>query len=508
MLGMTKEKQSGHGKRPRLQPSGAGRQAVVDIGSNSVRLVIYEGPHRAPMPICNEKALCGLGRDPAADGMLNPAAADYALATLRRFRSLLDEHGAPPTQVIATAAVREAKDGAAFVAKIRELGFEAEIIGGGQEAQLAALGVVSCEPNASGLVGDMGGGSLELVALSEGAVQENISLSIGPLKLMQACGERASDAPKMIEAALQEVDWLRAGRFHTLYSVGGAWRALARIHMRIRSYPLSVLHHYEFSRADALDVCDLVAKQSRRSLLEIPGIPHRRLDTLPYAAMVFKAVLLKCGIERVMVSAGGVREGLLYSELSEEEKKLDPLFEGARFFANRLSPEPAIGEAVASLTDTLFANETPSERRIRLATCILSDIGAYFHPDLRAMQAFEMALHAPFYAITHRERLQIAVALHSRHDGKPPSSADEHLLGLISPEERLWAVRLGLAMRFAGALAPKAPAALAGASLVVEDKKLIFRAPQDRLPLMGELPRKRLSALAGAFEAAPVEDYF
>lgn len=495
-------------KSARNEAPPARRQAVIDIGSNSVRLVIYDGPRRAPMPICNEKALCGLGRDTGADGALNPAAVEYALATLRRFRSLIEEHGNPPTRVIATAAVREAKDGAAFVEAIGELGFAAKIIGGGEEARLAALGVVSCEPGATGLVGDMGGGSLELVALNGGEVRDSASLSIGPLRLIQACGGKIADAPMIIDAALGAVPWIKAAGLKTLYSVGGAWRALARIHMRVRSYPLSVLHHYEFSTADAVEICELVAKQSRRSLLEIPGIPLRRLDTLPYAALVFKSVLVKSRVESVMVSAGGLREGLLYNDLSAQEQGFDPLFEGARFFAGRLSPEPAIGAAIGALTGGLFAGETPGERRIRLVTCLLADIAAYFHPDHRARQAFETALHAPFCAITHRERIGMALSLHCRHDGKPPALAGDHILALLSPEERQRALRLGLAMRFCGALAPKAPAALAGSSLFLEGGKLFFRAPRGRESLMGELPRKRLAALAAAFDATPAEEYF
>lgn len=482
------------------------RQAVIDIGSNSVRLVIYDGPRRAPMPICNEKALCGLGRDMTAGGGLNPAAAEYALATLRRFSSLIDQHGRPPTRVIATAAVREAKDGAAFIAEIKRLGFAAEIIDGAEEARLAALGVVSCEPEASGLVGDMGGGSLELIGLDRGAVGSAASLSLGALRLMQASAGKIADAPMLIEAALDAIPWLNSGGFSTLYSVGGAWRALARIHMRIRSYPLSVLHNYEFSKAEAIEICDLVAKQSRRSLLEIPGLPHRRIDTLPFASLVFKSVLKRCGAERVVTSAAGVREGLLYDTLTTEEKALDPLFEGARFFAARLSPEPDFGDAVAKLTSGLFPQETAGERRIRLATSMLADIGAYFHPDHRGKQAYETALHGPFYALTHRERVAIAVSLFCRHAGKPPP--DDEILGLLSPEERVRANRLGLAMRFCAALAPKAPAALASCSLFLSDGKLVFSAPREREPLMGELPRKRLSALAQAFEASAAETYF
>lgn len=488
--------------------AGGGRQAVVDIGSNSIRLVIYDGPRRSPAPICNEKALCGLGRDMGADGRMNPVAVEYALSTLTRFRRLIAAHGEPPTTAIATAAVREATDGAAFVESVRALGFDIRVIDGAEEARLSALGVVSYEPDATGVVGDMGGGSLELIAVRNGFVEESVSLSIGPLRLMQQTGGKPADAAPLIGAALESAAWAGEGRFETLYSVGGAWRAIARIHMRLKSYPLSVLHHYELTRDEASEVCALVARQSRRSLEEIPGIPRRRIDTLPYAAMVLRAVLLRTGVRRVVVSAGGVREGVLFDGLSAEERLEDPLFAGCRFFADRLSPNPRIGDAVTALTGPLFADETPAQKRLRLATCMLCDIAAFFHPDLRAAQAFDTALRAPFYGVTHKERVSIALSLFCRHDGRRPGLPDEQALSLLTLDEQQRATRLGLALRFAGALAPKAPDALAGCTLSQAEGKVTFRAPEAVRMLMGEFPRKRLEALAGAYEAAPDEEYF
>lgn len=484
------------------------RQAVIDIGSNSIRLVIYDGPRRAPAPICNEKALCGLGRDMTASGAFNRAAVDYALATLKRFRRLLKAHGDPPTTVFATAAVREAADGPAFVESVNAFGFEVRVIGGAEEAGLAALGVVSYEPDATGIVGDMGGGSLELISVNGGFVEDNASLSIGPLRLMQQSGGKIADAAPIIARALDSVDWATAGRFETLYAVGGAWRAIARIHMRLKSYPLSVLHHYELTDDEAIEVCAILARQSRRSLEEIPGIPRRRIDTLPFAALVLRAVLEKTRVARVVVSAGGVREGVLFNRLTAEERGEDPLFAGCRFFAGKLAPEPRVGDAAARLTDPLFADETPAQKRLRIATCILCDIGAYFHPDLRATQAFDTALRAPFYGVTHKERVAIALALYCRHDGRRPGLPDEQALALLSLEEQQRATRLGLALRVAGDLAPKAPDALDGCSIALVDGKIVFRGPVAIQDLMGELPRKRLDALASAYEAAPAEEYY
>lgn len=487
---------------------GTKRRAVIDIGSNSVRLVIYEGPPRAPFPIVNEKALCGLGRDMGPGGVLDAEAVESALATLGRFRRLIEEHGDPRTDVFATAAVREARDGKDFVRRIDALGFRTRIIPGGEEAALAAAGVVSYEPGATGLVGDMGGGSLELVALANGEFRENVSLSIGPLRLMQETGEKIGLASDAARKALAKVSWLAPGRFPALYSVGGAWRALARIHMRHKEYPLTVLHHYEMSRGDAIEICDLVMKQSRRSLEDIPGIAKRRLDTLPFAAAALKALLERCEPGKVVVSAGGAREGVLYLDLPPEVRALDPLIEGARFFAERLAPDPAMGPTVEQMTDRLFTEETPALRRIRAASCLLTDVAAYFHPDLRGLQAFDTALRAPFYGVSHRERVAIAFALHVRHEGKVAGEPNEAIVSMLSQEERDRALRLGLAMRFATSLAPKAPHALDGCELVRRDDKIVFRAPRAARALMGEIPMRRLESLAAEFGALPAETYF
>lgn len=495
--------------RDAAEPARGQRQAVLDIGSNSIRLVIYDGPRRAPAPICNEKALCGLGRDMRADGSLNPDAVEHALGTLKRFRRLIAAHGDPVTYVVATAAVREAKDGAAFVRAVGKLGFDVGVIEGGEEARLAALGVISYEPDATGLVGDMGGGSLELIAVENGEVRDAASLSIGPLRLMQKTGASVADAAPLIARALDSAPFVATGRYKTLYSVGGAWRAVARIHMRHKGYPLSVLHHYELSRDAALEVCRLVAKQSRRSLEEIPGIPRRRLDTLPLAAFVLALILERTEAEKVVVSAGGVREGLLFNALSPEERREDPLLAGARHLAARFGPDVAFGEAAIGLTADLFPNETAAERRIRETICILTDICAYFHPDARAIHAYESALRASLYGLSHEERAAIALALFVRHDGDRAALMREQsqILALLPWERQQQAVRIGLALRFGAALSPKAASGIEGAKLLFERGRIIFRAPKATRDLMGELPRRRLEQLAEAYETTPLESY-
>ncbi len=483
------------------------RRAVVDIGSNSVRLVIFDGPDRAPMAICNEKALCGLGRDMTDDGALNPVSVSDAISTLKRFRIVLRAYGDPPTRTIATSAVRQAKDGEAFVAAIRDLGFDVSVISGTEEAELAALGVFSVEPGARGLAGDMGGGSLELVSIKKGAATQSVSLPIGPLTVMRASGGNLRDAQKIIDNAIRNTKFLRRGSFEALYSVGGAWRSIARIHMNLKRYPLSVLHHYEMSAASAIEVCDLVARQSRRSLEEIPGISRKRIDTLPFAAIALKALLLEMNADRMIVSSGGVREGLLYHALSPERRNADPLLEACRFFSRRFAPEPAFGHAAFAVIAPLFENEPVINLRNLEAASELVDIAAFSHPDLRGRHAFDTALSAPFVGVSHRSRVWIALALYCRYRGRNAALPNEQAISLLDWDEQQTATQAGLALRFAATLAPKTPDLLKGCTLTKSTEGIALNAPSAHAALFGETPRKRLDSLAAAFELPSILNF-
>ena len=489
-----------NGKKKSDAPARPAYRAVVDIGSNSVRLVIFDGPDRAPMAICNEKALCGLGRDILADGSLNPASIDAALATLKRFRIILNAYGNPHTQTIATAAVRDAQDGAAFVAAVRNLGYDINVITGNEEAELAARGVIAVEPDADGLAGDMGGGSLELVSIKKGETAQCASLPIGPLSVMRASGGDLAMSERMIEEALDSVKLLRRRQFDSLYAVGGAWRSIARIHMSLKQYPLSVLHHYVLSTASAIEVCDLVARQSRRSLEVIPGISRKRIDTLPSAALALKALLLKIGAKYMIVSSGGVREGLLYDALSPAQRKADPLLEACRFFSRRFSPEPRFGAAALGVVAPLLEDDPAVDQRILKATSELVDIAAYSHPDLRGRHAFDTALSAPIVGVTHKQRIWIALALYCRYCGRNAPLPNEQAISLLEWDEQQAATRTGLALRFAATLAPKSPSLLKGCVLTKTSEAFVFNAPASHEPLIGETPLKRLESLAAAFE--------
>ncbi|MBI1393417.1 MAG: hypothetical protein GC152_11810 [Alphaproteobacteria bacterium] len=477
----------------------AGRRAVIDIGSNSVRLVIFDGPLRAPFAIVNEKALCGLGRDQGVDGVLSREASDGAIDTLLRYRRLLDAYGSPPTKAVATAAVRSAANGAAFIKRAREIGIDVEVIDGRREAELAALGVISFEPRATGLIGDMGGGSLELVAVEEGALADPTSLPLGPFSLMRATCGAISQAPALIASAFADAPGVFRQSREILYAVGGAWRAIARLHLRHRDYPLPILHEYSIGRSDILDICSFIAAQSRESLLNIHSVPRRRIDAIPYAALVMAAVVRACGAKRVVVSAGGLREGLIFDELSDADRRQDPLLVGAAFFRSRLSPAPYAGAAAFKAIAPMFDGDPTFDRRVAEAACLMMDAAAYFHPDTRGRHAYDAALRASLYGVSHAERVMLALALFVRHQGRRAELEIGREGILLTEDQRQFAVRLGLAMRFVASLAPKAPQALSKVTILLESDGLIVRVPNSQLPLFQETAQKRLASLAEAF---------
>ena len=331
----------------RPAPAGAARGAekrygVIDIGSNSIRLVVFDGLRRVPTPLFNERVMCGLGRGLPDTGRLDAGGIEQALENLARFGLLLRAMEVPHFDVVATAAVRDAEDGGAFVEQVeRRCGLRVRVLSGAEEAEMSALGVLSGAPEADGVVGDLGGGSLELVHLTKGVPAEQATLPLGALNLAAAARGRRKRARKIIDGALADLPWLARMRGRTFYAVGGNWRALARAHMAQAGYPLHIVHHYRRPRADLARVAALLSRQSRESLAGMGGVSNRRLDLLPLAALVMHRLLEAAAPRHVVFSANGLREGLAYARLAESERAADPLLDAARDIAARTARFPA-----------------------------------------------------------------------------------------------------------------------------------------------------------------------
>ena len=510
--------------------------AVVDIGSNSVRLAVYHVEGRTIWPIVNEKVLAGLGRRSGPGRRLSPQGVLDSLSALRRFAAVLE--GVRPARLfaVATAAVREAEDGPAFVTRIKaETGLEVRVLTGAEEARYAALGVMAGQGEVEGLVGDLGGSSLELVQIAGGRPGRGVTLPLGPFALgapgdLDVAGLRTLIAERLSALPAN----LRGGCLH---AVGGAWRNIALIQMESVAYPLRLVHQYEMSGREALDVARFVARQSKASLERTPGVSRKRAETLPYAALVLEGLVQYLELERVRLSAFGLREGLILDAMAPDVRAQDPLVEGCA----ALGARQGVGDRLASVLQgwltpfwhalpPLFApggslptglnaaadapeepppgptkNSPASDARLLAAACRLSDIGARLHPDHRADLAFDQVLRAPIPGQTHAERAFLAVAVFARYTAQAPWRAGADVERLLSPERLRRARALGAAMRLGCDLSARAPELLAGCSLRLERRRVVLQvSPACADLLLGEQTRKRLQTLADLLDAPPL----
>ncbi|NIA70274.1 Ppx/GppA family phosphatase [Pelagibius litoralis] len=484
-----------------------GRIAVVDIGSNSIRLVVFDGLKRAPATVFNEKVLCGLGRGLQSSGQLNPEGVALAVPNLVRFTALARAMGIEKVDLIATAAVRDAADGPDFVATVEEAcGHPIRVLSGAEEAQLSALGVIAGNPEADGIMGDLGGGSLELVEINHGEIGRATTLALGPLRLMESCGDDRQMARSVIDKTLAKVAWLGAGHDRAFYPVGGAWRNLARLHIEQMRHPLHAIHGHTIASEEALRLARLVSRQGKSSLSGIEFISRRRRETLPLGALVLGRLLRIAGSSEISFSTYGLREGYLFNQLSKQHQAEDPLISSASEIAEREGRFGGLGEGLMRWCDALFPGESDEERRLRLATCHLSDFAWREHPDFRASHALRRILHHPFVSIDHPGRSFLAYTIFLRYGGAPDSRASSSATALLSERWRERASLLGAALRLAFRVSGATRDILDGSRLNVDGAVLELILPGDGSVPDGEAVQRRLRALAaiGGFKEARI----
>lgn len=480
----------------------SGRIAVIDIGSNSIRLVVYDRLYRSPIPIFNEKVLCGLGRGLGASGNLNEGGIGLALQNLVRFVRLTAAMGVERLDMLATAAVREAANGPEFVAEVEQrCAHPVTVLSGDDEARLSALGVLSAFPRAEGLMGDLGGGSLEVVELSAGHVGRAATLPLGPLRFIGSDGEDRTATGRVIDDEIARLGWLSKRAAQTFFPVGGAWRALARIHMEQVGYPVHVIHGYSLPFAEAEKLARVVAGLGPRSLVRIPGMPRRRLDTLPVAALLLERLIRQVRPKSVTFSAFGLREGRLFEQLSPQEQAEDPLLAGATEVAAHDSRFGDIASALVAWTDPLFAGEEPAKSRLRVAACHLSDIAWRDHPDYRATHTLARILRLPLAGTTHRDRAFLGYTAFIRYGGGADNDDSRFARAVLRPKSAGRAEALGRALRLAYTLSGGTKEILSRSALKLEDGALTLMLPSDGSVPVGEVVERRCGALADALAA-------
>ncbi len=479
---------------------------IIDIGSNSVRLVVYQGRNRTPAVIFNEKVMAGLGRGIASDGRLSDGSIRVAVAALARFAHLARDMGVADLRTVATAAVREARNAQRFIDLVAEqCGLTIEVISGESEARGAALGVIAGIPVADGIVGDLGGGSLELIRVAGGEAHDRISLPIGALRLDAVRKRGARALRPFIAAALDQVGWAAKGAGKPFYMVGGSWRALVQLHIYLHDYPLPVIHQYSMDPGAPDRLVRSLGRIDPKTLKDVTAISSSRLPSLPGAALLLGAVVKRLGSSTIVASAYGLREGLLYERMPAALRAEDPLISAARDEGARQGRFPEHGDMLMAWMDGLFGGgEAPDMRRLRLATCLLSDVAWRAHPDFRPERGLDVALHGNWVAVDARERALLAAALVACFGGVPSGPAAALLTRLADAPSLATARCWGLALRLGQRLTGGTAVALQASRLAVVDGVLTLTLAERDAPLYGEAVARRLKLLATAmgFEAA------
>lgn len=405
------------GRLPGRTPVG-----VIDIGSNSVRLVIYEGMARSLTVLFNEKVLSGLGKGLAQTNRLDGQAVESALAALRRFTLLARQAGVVDLYPIATAAAREAQNGPDFIAAAEAvLGRQITILSGADEARGAAHGVLAGFHRPDGIVGDLGGGSLELIEVTPDGLGEGITTPLGGLRLRDLAGGDFAKAQAIADSHVSASPLAGRGEGRAFFAVGGTWRNLAKLHMEQNNYPLHVMHAYEMPTVGLDAFLDAVVKSDPEKLPGIAAVSKSRRSLLAYGAVALRSVLRFVRPQKIVMSALGVREGFLYDRLPEEERAEDPLLASAWELAMLRSRSPEHARELVDWSrrsfEALSIDETPEEERLRVAACLLADIGWRAHPDYRGKQALSIIAHAAMPAVDHRGRAFLGLTNFYRHEG-------------------------------------------------------------------------------------------
>ncbi|MEL6677142.1 MAG: Ppx/GppA family phosphatase [Pseudomonadota bacterium] len=474
------------------------RVGVIDVGSNSVRLVVFDGAARSPAYFFNEKVLCGLGAGLAQSGRLNPEGRKKAAAAISRFTTLARRMHLTHLMGIATAAVREAQDGPAFRDEIEATtGLRLRVATGQEEARLAAQGVLLGWPEAVGLIADIGGASMELARVHQGRVGTCVTSSLAPLPLRDLSAKARRG---FIAGSLDTLRRAVPGAVDTLYLVGGSWRAIALLHMKRVDYPLPVLHAFEMEREALLETADWISKETVETLSPLTTTSEARLELIPYAAQVLGPLIETFAPQRIAISSYGLREGALYELMSRDLRGKDPLIEACRHMEAQSARFPGFGDALFDWISPLFGEDGAARLRLIRAACLLHDVHWRAHPDFRASINFEATTRANLGGISHRDRVFLGLALAHRYKSGRSARPPQPLMDLLSRDDQALAEKVGRALRLGAMMSGAAVDVLADADLHLGEETLELRLGPTSAALAGEAVERRLTRLARAFK--------
>lgn len=473
--------------------------AIIDIGSNSVRMVVYHALKRVPLPVFNEKYMCALGKGLARTGQLNPDGVREAELAIARFLVMAQRLQVASLDILATAAVRDASNGADFVRSIERHGVKVKVISGEREAELAAQGVLASFHEPMGISADLGGGSMELATIERTRIGHTTSLHLGSLRVLDATDGKLAAMEKLVEKELKGLDWLKEAKAPCLYAIGGGFRALAKLHMAKTDYPLDIVHEYHMSRRSIHQLVEKLLPMKPADIATLPGISSKRAPTLVPTAIILQQLLQQTGAPQVMFSVSGIREGFFYDLLEPRQQVEDALIASATDLAALIGRAGSYGKELHQWMSPLFPNEPLAWQRVRKALCILSELAWSIDPNFRAVWAYHRVIQSSLKGIDHKERLMLALALYHRYQAKWKGGL--HELKLLDERERQYARCVGLAAGMAFQLSGGRAGNLYHAKLIWHDGQVQVALDDEASPLRTEALEKRILGLGEALRA-------
>ena len=480
------------------QPKGL--VGIIDIGSNSVRMVVYHGLKRVPLPLFNEKYMCALGKGLARTGKLNPVGVEEAKIAIARFLMMAKRLSVESLDIIATAAVRDAANGKAFVAALEaQHGVEVNIISGEREAELAAKGILASIHEPFGISADLGGGSMELATVERFKIGHRTSLRIGSLRVLDGTDGSVEKMEQLVKKELKSVNWLREISPSMIYAIGGGFRALAKMHMRKTNYPLDIVHEYVMNKRAVAQLIDKLLNMKPADIADLPGISAKRATTIIPTAIVLQQLMHTSGASDVMFSVSGIREGFFYDLLDPTLQGEDALLASAEDLAALIGRSGSYAKELFQWTSPLFTNEPMLWQRLRRALCMLSELAWSIDPNFRANWAYHRIIQSSLKGLDHRERLMLALALYHRYQTKWKGEKQE--LKLLDERERIWARCVGLSVNLAFQLSGGKAGNLHHARLTWHDGQVKLTLDEEASPLRTETVEKRIDGLGEALRA-------
>lgn len=495
----------------KLPATATDRIAVIDIGSNSVRMVVYDGLKRIPLPLFNEKKLCGLARGMEKSHRLHPEGRAMAEAAVARYVGLVRAMKVKHIVVLATSAVRDAKDGREFASTLeRTHKINVHILSGEEEALYAGSGILASFHEPDGVAGDLGGGSLELVPILKGKRAKGQSFPIGPLRLHRDPNNKKEDAKHIVDDYLKDLPILKKMQGRTFYAVGGGFRTLAKLYMEKKRYPVRILHDYRIPAEAMKELVASIAEMPPAKLIRLHPEAGKRAETLALTALVASRILHFGKPKDVAFSVYGIREGFLYEMLSAKHKAQDPLIATCADVIHHLSPDNTgsweeYGRELHAWMAPLFEKESAQLARLRLAACILLRLAWYEHTEYRGEIAFRWVIDTQIVSISHAERMFLALCIFHRYHSAEDKEIYRLTSRLLDKKSMHRARVIGLAMRLGYNISGGGLKVLCATPIKIKEDKLVLALKKTGFaPLIGEAIEKRMTKLSEALGLKPV----